>query len=154
MMILKVNGITSEINVPPSMPLLWVLREKQKLTGTKFGCGIGACGACTVHVDGVPTRSCVTPVSAAQNHDITTIEGLNDDLANQLRQAWAIQFAAQCGYCQPAQIMTAHHLLKSTRSPSPTQMNDAMNGVLCRCGTYRRIRLAIEHVSNVLVDQP
>lgn len=151
---LKVNGITSEINVPPSTPLLWVLREQLKLTGTKFGCGIGQCGACTVHVDGVPTRSCVTPFGSVEHRNITTIEGLDDDVALRLRQAWARHFAVQCGYCQSGQIMAAHYLLKNTRSPNLAQVNDAMNGILCRCGTYRRIRLAIEHVSHTLADPP
>jgi isoquinoline 1-oxidoreductase alpha subunit len=142
---LTINGEEQEVSAPPSTPLLWALRNDLGLTGTKFGCGVAQCGACTVHVDGVPTRSCVTPLSSVAGKEITTIEGLatNGEL-HPVQQAWLEVQAPQCGYCQSGQIMSAAALLNSTPSPSDDQIYDAMSGNLCRCGTYNRIFQAIK----------
>lgn len=144
---LRINGQEQKISVSPDTPLLWVLRDALNLTGTKFGCGAGLCGACTVHLDGKPTRSCLTPVSAAANAKITTIEGLSTDRSHPLQQAWIAEQVPQCGYCQSGQIMTAAALLSRTANPSDEQINQAMSGNLCRCGTYERIRRAIHRAA-------
>jgi aerobic-type carbon monoxide dehydrogenase small subunit (CoxS/CutS family) len=140
---LTVNGKPSTVDVSPDMPLLWVLRDTLGLTGTKFGCGHALCGACTVHLDGEATRSCVTPVSEAAGKKITTIEGLSADRSHPLQKAWIAVDVPQCGYCQSGQIMTAAALLKEKPSPTDEDIDAAMSGILCRCGTYQRIRRAI-----------
>jgi len=144
---LRINGQEQKVKVSPDAPLLWVLRDTLNLTGTKFGCGAGICGACTVHMDGKPTRSCITPVSAAANARITTIEGLSTDRSHPLQQAWIAEQVPQCGYCQSGQIMAAAALLSRTANPSDEQINQAMSGNLCRCGTYERIRRAIHRAA-------
>jgi isoquinoline 1-oxidoreductase subunit alpha len=143
MLKLKVNGTQHAIDVDPSTPLLWVLRENLGLTGTKFGCGMAQCGACTVHLDGEAIRSCVTPVSRAAGKEIVTIEGLSNDLSNPLQQAWLALDVPQCGYCQSGQIMAAAELLRENPHPTDADIDDAMAGNICRCGTYQRIRHAI-----------
>ena len=140
---LRVNGNEQKVEVAPDTPLLWVLRDALELTGTKYGCGAGLCGACTVHLDGEATRSCVTPVSAASGKAITTIEGLSKDGTHPLQQAWIAVDVPQCGYCQSGQIMQAAALLAKNPHPSLHDIIDAMQGNLCRCGTYHRIRRAI-----------
>jgi len=149
---LRVNGIDKKVSVSPETPLLWVLRDTLELTGTKFGCGAGLCGACTVHVDGNPIRSCSTPVSQVAGKNVTTIEGLaaSDLAAGQLhilQAAWIAEEVPQCGYCQTGQIMSAAALLAKTPNPSDDQITQAMNGNLCRCGTYERIRKAIHRAA-------
>jgi isoquinoline 1-oxidoreductase alpha subunit len=146
---LNVNGKASTVDVPADMPLLWVLRDVMNLKGTKFGCGIGQCGACTVHVSGTATRSCMTAVSAAAGKPVTTIEGLSADGTHPLQRAWTDIDVPQCGYCQAGQIMSAAALLARTPKPSEAQINTAMNGNLCRCGTYLRIREAIQRAANM-----
>ena len=143
---LKVNGTERSVDVPPSTPLLWVIRESLGLTGTKFGCGMALCGACTVHLDGEAVRSCVTPLSRAAGRDVTTIEGLAPDVAGPLQQAWIAEDVPQCGYCQSGQIMSAAILLRESAKPTDEDVDDAMSGNVCRCGTYERIRRAI-HVA-------
>ena len=144
----SVNGEQKDVAVDPNTPLLWVLREQVGLTGTKYGCGIAQCGACTVHVDGDALRSCVTPAAAVGNARITTIEGIADDpVGRRVQAAWTELDVAQCGYCQPGQIMTATALLKRTPKPSDAEIDAAMNGNLCRCATYLRIRQAIKRAS-------
>ena len=145
---LLVNGETYQVNVDPEMPLLWVLRDTLGLTGTKFSCGEGLCGACTVHLDGAALRSCVTPVSAAASKSITTIEGLSPSGDHPLQRAWDSEKVPQCGYCQPGQIMAAAALLSANPYPNETQINETMAGVLCRCGTYQRIKKAIQVAAN------
>lgn len=140
---LTVNGETRALRVAPETPLLWVLRQSLGLTGTKFGCGLSLCGACTVHVDGVPTRSCVTPLSAVAGRRVTTIEGLTGPVAAATQAAWVAADVPQCGYCQSGQIMAATALLATTAQPDDAQIDAAMQGNLCRCGTYPRIRAAI-----------
>jgi len=140
---LTVNGNKHRVNVEDDMPLLWVLRDEIGLTGTKFGCGRGLCGTCTIHLDGEPTRSCMTPVEYADGSDITTIEGLSNDVSHPLQQAWIDEEVPQCGYCQSGQIMTAAALLKRIPDPSDDDIDVAMKMNLCRCGTYQRIRKAI-----------
>ena len=140
---LEVNGETREIDAEGDMPLLWALRDVLGLTGTKFGCGIAQCGACTVHVDGAPLRSCITPVEAVAAKKITTIEGLSADGSHPVQRAWAELDVVQCGYCQSGQIMSACALLAKTPKPSDADIDAAMAGNLCRCGTYQRIRAAI-----------
>jgi len=145
---LTINGKTQRVDVPPDMPVLWVLRDVIGLTGTKFGCGIAACGACTVHLDGQPTRSCVTPVSAVAGKHITTIEAIGDTPAGKkVQQAWLDLEVVQCGYCQSGQIMSASALLAKNAHPSDADIDGAMAGNICRCGTYTRIRAAIKHAA-------
>ena len=142
-MTLLVNDAEHTVDVPPAMPLLWVLRDVLNLTGTKFSCGAGQCGACTVHIDGEARRSCVTPVSKAAGHAITTIEGLAAAGDHPVQQAWLEEQVVQCGYCQGGQIMAAAALLAKNPQPTDTEIDAAMGDVLCRCGTYQRIRRAI-----------
>jgi len=145
---LSVNGERREVDVDSSTPLLWVLREELKITGTKYGCGISACGACTVHVDGVATRSCVVPVSLVGNRPIVTIEGIGQDpVGHAVQDAWVEKDVVQCGYCQSGQIMTAVALLKDKPRPTDANIEESMGGNLCRCGTYVRIREAIKSAS-------
>ena len=146
---LIVNGKQHELDVTPDTPLLWVLRENVGLTGTKFGCGIGQCGACTVHLDGQAIRSCSTPVSAAAGKKIVTIEGLSANSSHALQKAWIAEQVPQCGYCQSGQIMAAAALLLKNRRPTDEQIDAAMSGNICRCGTYQRIRRAIHHAAKV-----
>jgi len=143
MITLKVNGKNQQFAGDPAMPLLWVLRDELDLKGTKFGCGMGVCGACTVHVNGQPTRACFTPVSAVTNKSVTTIEGISPDGSHPVQAAWQELDVAQCGYCQAGQIMSACALLAKTPKPTDAEIDAAMNGNLCRCGTYLRIRAAI-----------
>lgn len=151
---IQVNGQTLEVDVPDDMPLLWALRDELGMTGTKFGCGTGLCGACTVHLDGAPIRACITPVSAVVGQAISTIEAMQHDPVGQVvQQAWIEQNVAQCGYCQAGQIMTAVSLLKRTPSPSDEQIGEAMNGNICRCGTYPRIRSAIDQAATELAQE-
>jgi len=148
---LNVNGQRKQVNVDPSTPLLWVLREELKLTGTKYGCGISACGACTVHVNGIATRSCVVPVSLIGDHPIITIEGIgNDRVGRVVQDAWVEKDVVQCGYCQSGQIMSAVALLKTTSRPTDANIEESMGGNICRCGTYIRIREAIKSASGQL----
>jgi isoquinoline 1-oxidoreductase subunit alpha len=140
---LKVNGRGHDVDVPEGMPLLWAIRDVIGLTGTKYGCGIAECGACTVHLDGQPTRSCVTPVSAVGAAEVTTIEGLSEDASHPLQKAWIAEEVPQCGYCQSGQLMSAAPLLKAGSRPTDEDIDRAMEGNLCRCGTYDRIRRAI-----------
>ncbi|GFE82219.1 oxidoreductase [Steroidobacter agaridevorans] len=145
---LTVNGKSHSLDVPPDMPLLWALRDVIGLTGTKFGCGIAACGACTVHVDGQPTRSCVTPVSAVAGKKIVTIEALDQDpVGRKVQAAWREVDVVQCGYCQSGQIMSAAALLATQPRPSDADIDAAMAGNICRCGTYGRIRTAIKRAA-------
>jgi isoquinoline 1-oxidoreductase alpha subunit len=145
---LVVNGETRTVDVPERMPLLWVLRDALGLRGTKFGCGIGMCGACTVLIDGAPTRACLTPVSSVGERAVSTIEGLSPDGSHPLQQAWMELDVPQCGYCQAGQLMTASALLTSTPSPTDAEIDTAMSGNVCRCGTYLRIREAIKLAAN------
>lgn len=140
---LTVNGKVRDVADEGDTPLLWVLRDSLKLTGTKFGCGIARCGACTVHVDGMPLRSCVTPLSAVAGKSITTIEGLSEDNSHPVQRAWSQLDVVQCGYCQSGQIMSAVALLAAKPQPSDEDIDAAMAGNICRCGTYQRIRAAI-----------
>jgi aerobic-type carbon monoxide dehydrogenase small subunit (CoxS/CutS family) len=149
---LEVNGRRQSVDVDPSTPLLWVLRETLGLTGTKFGCGAAQCGACTVHVDGAARRSCVTPVSAVAGRRITTIEGLASDPRNALVQAWIAEEVPQCGYCQTGQIMSAAVLLAENKSPSDADIDACMAGNVCRCGTYQRIRSAIHRAAGMVKE--
>ncbi len=144
---LQVNGSERKLSVSPNTPLLWVLRDNLELTGTKFGCGAGLCGACTVHVDGAPLRSCSTPVSQVNGKNIVTIEGLGGNGLHALQQAWIAEDVPQCGYCQSGQIMTAAALLARTPRPSDDDITQAMTGNICRCGTYDRIRRAIHRAA-------
>ena len=149
MITLNVNGKNYDLDVDPTTPLLWVIREQVGLTGTKFGCGIAQCGACTVHLDGAPIRSCVTPVQAAAGLPITTIEGISsaDSGLHPVQQAWIDEQVPQCGYCQSGQVMSAVALLDSNPSPSDTDIDAAMSGNICRCGTYSRIRKGIKRAA-------
>ena len=145
MLNLTVNGSAHDVDVPPDMPLLWVLRDVLGLTGTKFGCGIAQCGACTVHVDGAPLRSCQLPVGSLQGRAVTTIEAIGATLVGaKVQRAWLDKEVIQCGYCQPGQIMSAAALLASTPAPDDADIDAAMSGNICRCGTYVRIREAIK----------
>ena len=145
---LTVNGQRRQVDVPADMPVLWVLRDVIGLTGTKFGCGIAACGACTVHLDGQPIRSCVTPVSAAAGKSITTIEAVgNTPAGKKIQDAWLALEVVQCGYCQSGQIMSASALLAKSPHPSDADIDSAMSGNICRCGTYSRIRAAIKQAA-------
>lgn len=151
---LKVNGKTRSVDVPADMPLLWVLRDVLDLPGTKFGCGIAQCGACTVHIKGTPVRSCSLPVSAVGGGEITTIEGLSADGSHPVQRAWQEIDVPQCGYCQAGQLMSAAALLAKTPKPSDAQIDAAMNGNLCRCATYLRIREAIHRASAIAAGEP
>ena len=142
-----VNGRRQNVDVAPQMPLLWVLRDTLSLTGTKFGCGMGLCGACTVHIDGQALRSCSTPISNVSGKTVTTIEGLSADGSHPVQQAWAEADVPQCGYCQPGQIMSAAALLNRNANPTDEDINVAMRGNLCRCGTYLSIREAIHRAA-------
>jgi isoquinoline 1-oxidoreductase alpha subunit len=146
---LTVNGQPREVEVADDTPLLWVLRDTLGLTGTKFGCGAALCGACTVHLDGQPTRSCVTPVSAAAGKSVTTIEGLSNDRSHPVQRAWIELEVPQCGYCQSGQIMSAAALLSAKPNPSDADIDEAMSGNICRCGTYPRIRKAIRRAAEL-----
>jgi isoquinoline 1-oxidoreductase subunit alpha len=141
---IKINGAQHTISADPQMPLLWAIRDVLGLTGTKFGCGIGACGACTVHMDRDAVRSCITPLSAAVGHDIVTIEGLSPDGNHPVQRAWRSLNVPQCGYCQPGQIMQAAALLQQNPKPGDQEITATMSGNICRCGTYQRIRAAIK----------
>ncbi len=143
MLTLTVNGQSRTVDADGDMPLLWVLRDLLTLTGTKFGCGIGQCGACTVHLDGAPVRACQTPISAAAGKTVTTIEGLAAETDHPVLRAWVSEQVSQCGYCQPGQIMSAAALLKTKPRPTDADIDAAMSGNLCRCGTYSRVRRAI-----------
>ena len=143
-----VNGERREIEASPDMPLLWVLRDVLGLTGTKFGCGRSLCGACTVHLDGSPVRSCTTRMSRVADTEITTIEGLSTEGLSALQEAWVMEDVSQCGYCQSGQIMAASALLAGNPDPSDDEIDDAMSRNICRCGTYQRILRAIEHAAN------
>jgi isoquinoline 1-oxidoreductase alpha subunit len=141
------NREPREVDVSPETPLLWVLRDTMGLTGTKYGCGMALCGACTVHVDGKAVRSCSTPISSVEGKKITTIEGLKEEIKIPLQQAWIDEQVPQCGYCQSGQIMAAAALLAKTPHPSVEQINNEMSGIICRCGTYQRIRRAIQRAA-------
>jgi isoquinoline 1-oxidoreductase alpha subunit len=145
---LNINGKKQTVNVDPSTPLLWVLRDHLDLVGAKYGCGVAQCGACTIHLDGVAMRSCVLPVSAIQGKPVTTIEGLSEKGDHPVQKAWLEHDVAQCGYCQAGQIMSASALLKKTPKPTDEQIESAMNGNICRCATYTRIKAAIKTASN------
>ena len=146
---LDINGTVREVDAPPEMPLLWVIRDLLGFTGTKFGCGMAQCGACTVHLDGQPVRSCVLPAAAVGARKITTIEGLSSDGSHPVQRAWAETDVVQCGYCQSGQIMTAVALIEKNPSPSDSDIDAAMSGNICRCGTYQRVREAIHLASSL-----
>jgi len=147
------NGKPQSVDVNPNMSLLWVLRDTLGMTGTKFGCGISLCGACTVHIDGDATRSCVTPISTVSGKKVTTIEGLSPDRSHPVQRAWIEVDVPQCGYCQSGQIMTTAALLEKNAQPSDTEIDDALAGNICRCGTYQRIRQAV-HLAAKLQGAP
>jgi len=147
---LNINGKSVEVDAAPDTPLLWALRDHLAMTGTKFGCGAALCGACTVHVEGTPTRSCVTPISAVMGKKITTIEGLNGRVAEAVQASWDKIQVPQCGYCQSGQVMAATALLTKTPNPTDAQIDNAMNGNICRCGTYGRVRTAIKEAAKKL----
>ncbi|HXV40821.1 MAG TPA: (2Fe-2S)-binding protein [Steroidobacteraceae bacterium] len=149
---LEVNGTAMEVDAPGDMPLLWVLRDFLRLTGTKYGCGIAQCGACTVHLDGEPVRSCITPLVMAEGRKITTIEGLSANADHPVQRAWAELDVVQCGYCQSGQIMAAAALLAATPKPTDADIDTALTGNICRCGTYQRIRAAV-HRAAELADE-
>jgi len=151
MITLNLNGRNTAVDVDADMPLLWVLRDVLGLTGTKYGCGMALCGACTVHLDGEPVRSCVTPVSAASSKRVTTIEGLSPDNSHPVQRAWIELDVPQCGYCQSGQIMSAAALLAQTAQPTDAEIDTAMAGNICRCGTYQRIRAAIHRAAALKV---
>lgn len=144
---LRVNGASHEVEAPSDMPLLWVLRDLIGLTGTKYGCGVAECGACTVHLDGRAVRSCVVPVSAVGESQVTTVEGLHPDGAHPLQRAWIAEEVPQCGYCQPGQLMSAAALLAASPDPTDAEVDRAMAGNICRCGTYGRIRRAMRRAA-------
>ena len=150
---LKINNKNYTVEADPKMPLLWAIRDLVGLTGTKYGCGISQCGACTVHLDGTPVRSCSLPVSAVANKNITTIEGLSTDNSHPVQQAWIKEQVPQCGYCQSGQIMAATALLKRIPSPTDKDIDTAMQGLICRCGTYTRIRKAIKTASVIMTEK-
>jgi aerobic-type carbon monoxide dehydrogenase small subunit (CoxS/CutS family) len=147
------NGHSQSVDVPPEMPLLWVLRDVLNLTGTKYGCGMALCGACTVHVDGEPTRSCLTEINFVAGRAITTIEGLSSDGSHPVQRAWQDIDVPQCGYCQSGQIMTATALLRDNPNPSDTDIDAAMRNNICRCGTYQMIRAAIHKAAGLQKDE-
>jgi isoquinoline 1-oxidoreductase subunit alpha len=144
---LKINGKKHQVDVDPSTPMLWVLRDNLHLTGTKFGCGVGQCGSCTIHLNGEAVRSCITAVSEVGSQEITTIEGLSVNGDHPVQNAWLEHDVAQCGYCQPGQIMQATALLKKNAHPTDKEIEEAMSGNICRCGTYTRIKTAIKTAS-------
>ena len=150
---LMINGSTKDVRAEPDTPLLWVLRGELGLTGTKFGCGMALCGACTVHVDGVPTRSCVTPLASLAGKAVTSIEGLDDVVAQTVQKAWDAADVVQCGYCQSGQVMSACALLRDKPKPSASDIDQGMAGNLCRCGTYPRIRMAIQAAAKALENR-
>ena len=150
---LKINGKTETINADPKMPLLWAIRDIVELTGTKYGCGIAQCGACTVHLNGVPVRSCSLPLSTVANKEITTIEGISSDNSHPVQQAWIAEQVPQCGYCQSGQIMAATALLKKNANPTDKDIDVAMQGHICRCGTYPRIRKAIKTAAQLITKK-
>jgi len=147
---LRVNGRPREVEADPDTPLLWVLRDELQLTGTKFGCGMAQCGACTVHVDGTPVRSCVTPLSSVGGSEVTTIEGLQGKVAQAVEEVWTRLDVVQCGYCQSGQVMSAVALLSETPRPTDADVDNAMSGNICRCATYVRIRAAIREAARKL----
>jgi isoquinoline 1-oxidoreductase alpha subunit len=147
MVAMTLNGARTELAIAPDTPLLWALREHLQLTGTKFGCGVASCGACTVHVDGAPVRSCITTLEMVEGRSVTTIEGLSPDGNHPLQKAWVAEQVPQCGYCQSGQIMQAAALLAHNKKPSRQQIVEHMDGNICRCGTYRRIIGAIERAA-------
>ncbi len=147
---LTVNGKSFSVEAPPDTPLLWVLRDELDMTGTKFGCGVASCGACTVHVDGSPMRSCITAIEDVAGMDVTTIEGVSGPAATAVQTAWRDLDVVQCGYCQSGQIMSAVNLLATTPKPSDDDINEAMAGNACRCATYHRIRAAIHHAAAIM----
>lgn len=148
---LNINGKSVQIDADPSTPILWALRDNLAMTGTKFGCGVAACGACTVHLNGQAIRSCVTPISAAQGKKITTIEAqANDKIGKALTEAWVKHDVAQCGYCQSGQVMSAAALLATNKNPNDAQIDAAMAGNICRCGTYNRVRAAIKDAAKAI----
>lgn len=150
MITLSINGTSHEVNLPLDMPLLWVLRDSLGMTGTKFGCGMSLCGACTVHIDGEAVRSCITPLKAAVDKKITTIEAIDQDpVGKKIQDAWLANEVPQCGYCQPGQIMSATALLKHKPKPTDAEIEQAMSGNICRCGTYTRIRAAIKQAAGL-----
>jgi isoquinoline 1-oxidoreductase alpha subunit len=150
---LKLNNKSHTIDADPKMPLLWAIRDLVGLTGTKYGCGIAQCGACTVHLEGKPVRSCSIPVSVAANKNVTTIEGLSSDNSDVVQRAWILEQVPQCGYCQSGQIMGASALLKSKPNPSDKDIDMAMQGHICRCGTYPRIRKAIKKAAQLMAQK-
>jgi isoquinoline 1-oxidoreductase alpha subunit len=150
MVTLNVNGAAHAVDAEPDMPLLWALRDVLNLTGTKYGCGVAQCGACTVHLDGQPVRACVTPIEAVGQGKITTFEGLGGRVAEAVQGAWIKLDVAQCGYCQSGQIMSAVALLSENRSPTDADINTALNGNICRCATYQRIRAAVKDAAKTL----
>lgn len=146
---LKINGKSETVDAAPGTPLLWVLRDHLAMTGTKFGCGVAQCGACTVHVDGQPTRACITPHDSLENAEITTIEGVEGSEADAIRKAWVANDVPQCGYCQSGQIMAATALLRDNPTPNDAAIDEAMSGNLCRCATYMSIRRAIKQAASI-----
>jgi isoquinoline 1-oxidoreductase alpha subunit len=150
---LKLNNKSHIIDADPKMPLLWAIRDLVGLTGTKYGCGIAQCGACTVHLEGKPVRSCSIPVLVAANKNVTTIEGLSSENSDVVQRAWILEQVPQCGYCQSGQIMAASALLKSKPNPSDTDIDMAMQGHICRCGTYPRIRKAIKRAAQLMTQK-
>ncbi len=147
---IEVNSQPMSVEAEPGTPLLWVIRDELKLTGTKFGCGVASCGACTVHVNGAPTRSCQTMIEDVDGAQVTTIEGVDDDVAKAVQQAWVELDVVQCGYCQSGQIMSAVGLLRENRTPAPDEIDEYMWGNACRCATYQRIRAGIQRASEIL----
>jgi aerobic-type carbon monoxide dehydrogenase small subunit (CoxS/CutS family) len=148
-----INETSYPVDVPDDMPLLWFLRDKLELTGTKFGCGMGLCGACTIHLNGQATRSCVLPVSAVVGQKVTTIEGLSENGDHPLQQAWLNNNVPQCGYCQAGQIMNAASFLATNQQPSAEQIDQAMQGNICRCGTYQRIKVAVAEAADAMYKE-
>ncbi len=149
---ITINGVARTVDADTETPLLWVLRDHLGLTGTKFGCGIAACGACTVHIDGEPARACQTPIGDIGDSAVTTIEGIGSESLHVVQQAWIEEQVPQCGYCQSGQIMSAAALIETNANPSDADIDDAMDGNLCRCGTYSRIRRAIHHAAKLKAD--
>jgi isoquinoline 1-oxidoreductase subunit alpha len=148
--IININGTSKTVSAEADTPLLWVLRNDLKMTGTKFGCGMALCGACTIHIEGQPSRACVTPLSAVGTKAITTIEGASGPVAEAVKKAWVDLDVVQCGYCQPGQVMAATALLTGNRAPSDEQIDTALSGNLCRCGTYQRIRAGVHAAAKTL----